>query len=94
MYTRRLVYQHGISRQLLKRMSDEKYKVADAWSLDDANVKEFKEKMKKKLMEIQDGKCAYCELPLLSRNPEIDHIAPKGGKRRALHPECTFCHST
>ena len=42
MYTRRLVYQHGISRQLLKRMSDEKYKVADAWSLDDANVKEFK----------------------------------------------------
>lgn len=37
MYTRRLVYQHGISRQLLKRMSDEKYKVADAWSLDDAN---------------------------------------------------------
>lgn len=30
-------------------------------------------------MEIQDGKCAYCELPLLSRNPEIDHIAPKGG---------------
>lgn len=47
MYTRRLVYQHGISRQLLKRMSDEKYKVAGAWSLDDANVKEFKEKMKK-----------------------------------------------
>lgn len=41
-------------------------------------------------MEIQDGKCAYCELPLQSRNPEIDHIAPKGGKRRTLHPECTF----
>lgn len=90
MYTRRLIYQHGISRQLLKRMSDEKYKVADAWSLDDANVKEFKDKMKKKLMEIQDGKCAYCELPLQSRNPEIDHIAPKGGKRRTLHSECTF----
>mgnify|MGYP001075296572 CR=1 FL=1 len=47
MYTRRLVYQHGISRQLLKRMSDEKYKVADAWNLDDANVKEFKEKNQK-----------------------------------------------
>lgn len=26
MYTRRLVYQHGISRQLLKRMSDENIK--------------------------------------------------------------------
>lgn len=90
MYTKRLIYQHSVSKQLLKRMSDEKYKVAGAWNLDDDNVKEFKEKIKNKLIEIQDGKCAYCELPLQSRNPEIDHIAPKGGKRRVLHPECTF----
>lgn len=71
-------------------MRDEKYKVAGAWNLDDINVKEFKEKMKKKLLEIQDGKCAYCELPLQSRNPEIDHIVPKGGTKRVLNPECTF----
>ena len=58
-------------------MSDEKYKVADAWSLDDANVKEFKEKMKKKLMEIQDGKCAYCgaSIDLIKKTEfEIDHF--------------------
>lgn len=90
MYTRRLIYQHGISKQLLKRMSDEKYKVASAWNLDDINVQEFKKKMKNKLMKIQDGRCAYCKLPLKSRNPEIDHIAPKGGEKRVLNPECTF----
>lgn len=90
MYTRKLIYQQGISKQLLKRMNDEKYKVAGAWDLNDAAVKEFKEKIKNKLMEIQDERCAYCELPLKSRNPEIDHIAPKGGKKRILYPDYQF----
>ena len=90
MYTRKLIYQNGISKQLLKRMNNEKYKAVDAWKIDDYNVREFKEKIKKKLFEIQDGKCAYCELPLQTRNPEIDHIAPKGGQKRVLNPECVF----
>lgn len=45
---------------------------------------------KGKLIANQNGKCAYCGLPLSSRNPEIDHIAPKGGSKRPYHTECTF----
>lgn len=46
--------------------------------------------MKNALQELQDGKCAYCELPLATRNPEIEHIAPKGGIKRVKHIECMF----
>lgn len=66
------------------------YSYAGAWDSKDSIVQEFKETMKSELLKNQDGKCAYCELPLQTRNPEIEHIAPKGGKKRPKHVECTF----
>lgn len=46
--------------------------------------------MKRKLFDNQNGRCAYCDLPLETRNPEIDHIAPKGGDKLPKHVECTY----
>lgn len=66
------------------------YNVPGGWDIKEQCIHEFKEEMKTKLFQNQGGKCAYCGLPLNDRNPEIDHIAPKGGVVRGLHPECTF----
>lgn len=66
------------------------YNVPGGWDLREKCVEDFKEEIKTKLLQNQGGKCAYCGLPLSDRNPEIDHIAPKGGAVRILHPECTF----
>lgn len=66
------------------------YNIPGGWDVKDESVALFKSEMKEKLMANQNGKCAYCGLPLSSRNPEIDHIAPKGGPKRAYHTECTF----
>ena len=68
----------------------EKYNVPGGWTENDEAIVSFKAEIKQKLLLNQRGKCAYCGLPLANRNPEIDHIAPKGGKIRAYHPECTF----
>ena len=66
------------------------HNVPGGWDVKEKCVHDFKEEIKTKLLQNQGGKCAYCGLPLSDRNPEIDHIAPKGGKVRILHPECTF----
>ena len=66
------------------------YNIPGGWDVNDPNITSFKEEIKGKLMENQDGKCAYCGLPLSTRNPEIDHVAPKGGPKRPQHTECTF----
>lgn len=68
----------------------EKYNIPGGWTDSDTYVTLFKDEIKHKLIENQNGKCAYCGLPLYSRNPEIDHIAPKGGSKRPKHTECTF----
>lgn len=68
----------------------EKYNIPGGWTADDPVITSFKEEIKQKLTINQSGKCAYCGLPLSSRNPEIDHIAPKGGPKRPYHTECTF----
>ena len=68
----------------------EQYNIPGGWNANAPCVTSFKEELKKKLLENQNGRCAYCGLPLESRNPEIDHIAPKGGKQRPYYPECTF----
>lgn len=68
----------------------EQYNIPGGWEKNELCVASFKEEIKGKLTANQDGKCAYCGLPLSSRNPEIDHIAPKGGSRRYYYPECTF----
>lgn len=66
------------------------YNIPGGWDSKDDCVHNFKEEIKTKLWKNQGGKCAYCGLPLSDRNPEIDHIAPKGGPVRPFHPECTF----
>lgn len=66
------------------------FNVPGGWDKKDAAVADFKEKMKLKLLDNQSGRCAYCGLPLETRNPEIDHIAPKGGEKRPKYPEVTF----
>ena len=66
------------------------YNIPGGWDVKEDCVSQFKEEIKTKLLQNQGGKCAYCGLPLKDRSPEIDHIAPKGGKVHRLHPECTF----
>lgn len=68
----------------------EQYNIPGGWGRNELCITSFKEEIKEKLIANQGGKCAYCGLPLSSRNPEIDHIAPKGGSRRPYYPECTF----
>lgn len=66
------------------------YNVPGGWSNKADCVNEFKENIKLLLKRNQRGLCAYCGLPLETRSPEIDHIAPKGGEIRPKHPEVTF----
>ena len=66
------------------------YNIPGGWDIKDPNIASFKEEIKEKLLSNQGGKCAYCGLPLSTRNPEIDHIAPKGGSKLPRHTECTF----
>ena len=89
MYTRRLVCTDKIPKRLLDELQ-KKYIEPGAWDMNNATINEFKTLMKKELIKLQDGKCAYCELPLETRNPEIEHIAPKGGKKSPKHIECMF----
>lgn len=62
-----------------------RYNIPGGWTRDEPCVSSFKDEIKGKLIANQNGKCAYCGLPLSSRNPEIDHIAPKGGSKRPYH---------
>ena len=78
----------NLSQDILS--SVEPYNVKDGWSSKDAPVMTFKKLIKSELIRNQSGRCAYCDLPLETRNPEIDHIAPKGGSKRPKHVECTF----
>ena len=89
MFTRKLVTTNKVPQDLLDKLNNN-YIKPGAWDINDENVNKFKEIMKNALQELQDGKCAYCELPLATRNPEIEHIAPKGGIKRVKHIECMF----
>lgn len=89
MYTKRLNVIESISKEMLDELRKD-YSYAGAWDSKDDVVKKFKDTMKTALITNQEGKCAYCELPLQTRNPEIEHIAPKGGPVRPKHIECTF----
>lgn len=66
------------------------HNVPGGWDREDKNITEFKEKMKSLLKANQKNRCAYCGLPLDTRSPEIDHIAPKGGIKTPKHTEVTF----
>lgn len=66
------------------------YNRKGGWDEKTSAVEEFKETIKKELRNNQNNRCAYCDLPLDSRNPEIDHIAPKGGSIRPKYVEWTF----
>ncbi len=77
-----------ISDNLLSKVK--KYNKPGGWESKDACVKDFKKEMKQKLFINQEKRCAYCGLPLETRNPEIDHIAPKGGLERQKYYEVTF----
>lgn len=68
----------------------QKYNIPGGWEYKEEVVIDFKERMKEALYSNQNGRCAYCGLPLSTRNPEIDHIAPKGGEKRPKHTECIF----
>lgn len=61
------------------------------WDRTDDAVKAFKKIVRAQLETCQEGKCAYCGLPLdeTSRD-ELEHIAPKGGAKRPQHVEWTF----
>lgn len=89
MYTRRLTCTKNVPDDITKKIN-ENYIKAGEWDSKDDVVVEFKKIMKRELKQLQQGKCAYCELPLETRNPEIEHIAPKGGVKRPKYVECMF----
>lgn len=85
--------EHKLSPILLpeKLLNDiSPYNRANGWNEKTETVEEFKEIIKERLRKNQNNRCAYCDLPLDSRNPEIDHIAPKGGSKRPKYVEWTF----
>ncbi|QNO17849.1 retron system putative HNH endonuclease [Caproicibacterium amylolyticum] len=86
MFTKKIYNKIKIPKSLKTKLK--KHAVAGGWNSGAAEVKKFKAIAKLQLMENQQNKCAYCELPLLSS--EIDHIAPKGGDKHPKHVEYTF----
>lgn len=89
MFTRRLTPINDIDSTLLSSLKKH-YSIPGGWDSTDADVVDFKDIMKVRLQQNQLNKCAYCELPLGTRSPEIEHIAPKGGVKRPKHTECIF----
>lgn len=77
-----------IDEELLDKVKS--FNIPDGWNSSEKCIKEFKSQMKIKLFDNQSGRCAYCGLPLATRSPEIDHIAPKGGQKMPMHYEVTF----
>lgn len=77
-----------LSDEMLRTV--EPYNIKGGWDIKNCETKTFKETMKRELFDNQNGRCAYCDLPLETRNPEIDHIAPKGGNKQPKHVECTY----
>lgn len=61
------------------------------WDLSIQEVKDFKSILKAQLKKIQNNKCAYCGLTMGETSRfEIEHIAPKGGKKRPAYTMYTF----
>ncbi|MCT4778505.1 MULTISPECIES: hypothetical protein [Exiguobacterium] len=61
------------------------------WDKTNKNIKLLKSQLRSQLMVLQDSKCAYCGLKLNeTSSPELEHIAPKGGKIRPQYIEFTF----
>lgn len=61
------------------------------WDYKDDEIKVLKKQIRSQLMRIQDSKCAYCGLKLDETSiGEIEHIAPKGGKKRPKYTQFTF----
>lgn len=56
-----------------------------------AEVEGLKKEIKCYLLKIQDKRCAYCGNKFgVTSNPEIEHIAAKGGDARLIYPQFTF----
>lgn len=77
-----------IDNELQKLVNN--FNVPGGWTKSDECITKFKDTIKPLLKSNQNNCCAYCGLPLGTRNPEIDHIAPKGGEKRPKHYEVTF----
>ena len=88
MFTRKLEQLTGLDEKRLSELK--KHSVPGGWDSQESIVVDFKAEMKDKLCKNQQGKCAYCELSLATRAPEIEHIAPKGGPKQPKHVECMF----
>jgi len=90
MFTRQLTRTINIPKKIEDFLvSIKPYKGGD-WDRYDEEIKILKKTIKDQLTCLQDGKCAYCGLELATRAPEIEHIAPKGGKIRPKHVEFVF----
>lgn len=80
-----------LPKKLIKKINKLKPLTGGEWDLRRKDVLEFKSLLKKQLLVIQDGKCAYCGLCLQETSRvEIEHIAPKGGKKLPQHTELAF----
>lgn len=60
------------------------------WNKGTTNMKEIKSSISSQLNHFQNQKCCYCGLELWETSRgEIEHIAPKGSRKKA-YPEFTF----
>lgn len=83
-----------INGDLLNKVK--KYNVRGGWEVSNNDVKAFKKEIVKETEKNQDKKCAYCELPLETRYPEIEHIAKKSKHYNVIFDPCNLvrvCHS-
>ena len=51
-----------LSDEMLRTV--EPYNIKGGWDINNGETKTFKETMKRKLFDNQNGRCAYCDLPL------------------------------
>lgn len=64
---------------------------AGDWDRSTKIILAFKKEIRSELKSIQNNKCVYCsEMLDVSSRGEIEHIAPKGGKKLPKHYEFSF----
>ncbi|WP_342602811.1 hypothetical protein [Peribacillus sp. FSL E2-0159] len=79
------------SRSLKKHINKLRPLKGGEWDFDDEEISNIKKLIRVQLMKHQDAKCAYCGLAFDGTSrAEIEHIAPKGGKKRPKYTTFTF----
>ena len=78
----------------LKNILNKKYLYAGAWeelfSIEQKEYMSFRKELKNDLYNSQNECCAYCECQSAKSALQIEHFAPKGGKKKPMYVDQQF----